>query len=49
MFIPYKIMVVYCYADEVFAGLWGHDNPQDTICSQIRTGFVVKVCNFPIL
>ena len=29
------------YADADFAGLWGHEDPQDPICARSRTGFVV--------
>ena len=28
-----------------FAGLWGHDNPQDPICAKSRTVFLVTVSN----
>ena len=33
-------MLVGCYSDVYFAGLWGHENPQDHICDRIRTGSV---------
>ena len=36
-----KKLVVDCYADTYFAGLWGHVYPQDPICARSRTGFVV--------
>ena len=42
-------MVVDCYADTDFAGLWGHENPQDLICSGSRTGFVVTISNLLLL
>ena len=42
MFNPSTKLVVDCYADEDFAGLWGHGNNQETICARSRTGFVVK-------
>ena len=38
-----------CYADEDFAGLWGHENPQDPICARSRTGFVVNFANCHLL
>ena len=38
-----------CYADADFAGLWGYENPQDTIFSRSRTGFVVTFANCPLL
>ena len=37
--------MVDCYVDEDFAGLWGHENPQDPICNSSRTGFVVTFSN----
>ena len=44
-----KKLVVDCYDDADFAGLWGHEDPQDPICAIIRTGFVVNFSNFPLL
>ena len=41
VFNPSKKLVVDCYRDEIFAGLWGHEDPQDPICAGSRTGFVV--------
>ena len=38
-----------CYADADFAGLWGHEDPQDPICDRSRTGVVVTFSNFPLL
>ena len=38
-----------CYADEDFAGLWGHENTQDPICSSSRTGLMVTFSNCPLL
>ena len=49
MFNPSKKLVVDCYADADFAGLWGHEDPQDPICARSRTGFVVTFANCPIL
>ena len=42
-------MVVDCYADADFVGLWGHENFQDSICDRSRTGFVVTFANCPLL
>ena len=39
MFNPYKKLMVDCYDDADFAGLWGHENPQVPICARSRTGF----------
>ena len=44
-----KKLVVDCYADADFTGLWGHENPQDPICARSRTGFVVNFVNCPLL
>ena len=41
--------MVDCYADADFAGLWGHEDPQDPICARSRTGFVVTFANCPLL
>ena len=48
-FNPSKKVVVDCYADAYFVGLWGHEDPQDPICARSRTGFVVTFANFPLL
>ena len=49
VFNPSKKLVVGFYADADFAGLWGHENPQDPICAKSRTGFVVTFYNGPLL
>ena len=41
--------MVDCYADVDFAGLWRHEDPQDSICARSRTGFVVTFANCPLL
>ena len=41
--------MVDCYADADFAGLWGHEDPQDPIFARSRTVFVVTFYNFPLL
>ena len=41
--------MVVCYADADYAGLWGHEDPQDPIYASIRTGFVVTFSNCPLL
>ena len=40
---------MYCYADADFEGLWGHEDPQESICARSRTGFVVTFSNYPLL
>ena len=37
VFNPSKKLVVNCYADADFAGLWGHENPQDPIYARSIT------------
>ena len=49
VFNPSKKLVVGCYEDADFAGLWLHENPQDPICARIRNGFVVTFSNCPLL
>ena len=49
VFNPSKKLVVGCYADANFAGLWGHEDPQDPICARSRTGFVVTFSYCPLL
>ena len=48
VFNPSKKLVVDCYDDADFAGLWGHEDPQDPICARSRTGFVVTFANCPL-
>ena len=49
VFNPSKKLVVDCYADADFAGLWGNEDPQDPIFDRSRTGFVVTFANCPLL
>ena len=49
VFNPSKKLVVDCYVDADFAGLWGHENPQYPICARSRTGFVVTFSSCPLL
>ena len=49
VFNPYKKLVVYCYVDADFAGLWVHENLQDPICARSRTVFVMTFSNFRLL
>ena len=44
-----KKLMMDCYDDAEFAGLWGHEDPQDPICARSRTGFVVTFSNCPLL
>ena len=49
VFNPSNKMVMDCYADADFVGLWGHEINQDPICARSRTVFVVNFANFPLL
>ena len=49
VFNPYKRMVVDFYVDAYVEEIWGHENPQDTICEKIRTVFVLIFYNCPLL
>ena len=49
VFNPSKKLVVDCYADADFAGLWRRENPQGSICARSRNGFVVTFKNCPLL
>ena len=49
VFNPSKKLVMDCYDDADFAGLWGHEDPQDPICTRSRTGFVVIFTNCYLL
>ena len=43
-----KKLVVDCYADADFVGLWVHEDPQDPIFARSRTGFVLTCANCPL-
>ena len=49
VFNPSKKLVVGFYVDAYFAGMWGHEDPQDPICASIINGFVVTFSNFPLM
>ena len=49
MFNPSKKLIVDVYADADFAGLWGHENLQDSIRARSRTGLVANFANFLLL
>ena len=49
VFNPSKKLVVDCYADADFAGLWIHENSQDPVFAKSRTVFVINFANCPLL
>jgi hypothetical protein len=40
---------VDCYPDADFAGLYGHEDPQDPHCVRSRTGYVILAFGCPVL
>eukprot|EP00957_Ditylum_brightwellii_P056965 4317713-Ditylum_brightwellii.AAC.1 len=40
---------VDCYVDSKFAGLWNGEKPDNPDCAISRTGFVLVVCDCPII
>ncbi len=46
---PSEALTLDCYPDANFAGLWGHENPDDPHCVHSRTGYVITLSNCPIL
>ena len=49
VFNPLKKLVVDCYADSDFAGLWVHEDHQDPICDRSLTLIMVTFANCPLL
>ena len=37
------------FVDADFAGMWGHEHPQDPACAKSRSGYVIFIANCPIL
>ena len=49
VFNPSKKLVLDCYDNAEFAGLWENENPQDPICASSRNGFMETFPNCPLL
>ena len=49
VFNSYKELVVGCYANADFGGLWRHKNHKDFIFNRSRTGLVLTSDNCPLL
>ena len=49
MFNSSKRLVMECYVDADYTGLWGHEYSQEPICARSRTGFVVTFANCYLL
>ena len=46
---PSDDLSIDCYPDADFAGLWGHEHPQDPHCVKSRTGYVITLAGCPVL
>ena len=46
---PSNKLVEDFYGEADFAGLLGHENPQDPICDMSKSGFVITFANCPLL
>ena len=42
-------LTLNCYADADFAGLWGVEDSEDSICVKSRTGYLITIGNCPLL
>jgi hypothetical protein len=48
IFSPTGELVVDCYVDSDFAGLWRSEDDQDPICVKSRTGYVLELAGCPL-
>jgi hypothetical protein len=48
IFSPSGELVVDCYVDSDFAGLWRSEDDQDPICVKSRTGYVLELAGCPL-
>jgi hypothetical protein len=46
---PKKELVVDCYVDADFAGLYGVEDSQDPLCVKSRTGYVLLLADCPLM
>jgi hypothetical protein len=49
IFKPNKSNKIYCRVDSDFVGLFGFEDGLKPICAKLRTGYVIKFCDVPIL
>ena len=47
--IPSATPSIDCYPDADFAGLYGHEHPQDPHCARSRTGYVILAFGCPVV
>ena len=48
IFTPTDELVVDCYVDADFAGLWKSEDDQDPVCVKSRTGYVLEFAGCPL-
>ena len=46
---PSDDLTVNCYPDVDFAGLWGHEYPQDPYYVHSQTGYVITLASSPVV
>ena len=46
--IPNKSLLLECFVDADFAGLWGYENDQDPTCVKSRAGYIFLIGGCPI-
>lgn len=46
---PTNKLTLDCYSDANFSGLWNYKSPQDPHSVRSRTGYVINLCNCPVI
>ena len=46
---PTPDLTLDCYPDADFAGLWNYESPHDPHCVRSRTGYLITLCNCPVI
>ena len=46
---PNDNLMINCYPDSDFAGLWGHEHPQDPHYAQSHAGYVITLADCPVV
>ncbi len=46
---PSDNLIIDCYPDAEFAGLWNRDNKNDPHCVRSQTGYVICLLDYPVL
>jgi hypothetical protein len=42
-------LLIDCYVDADFTGLWGYEDRNDASCVTIHTGYVINIANCPVI